>query len=104
MPTISQIKEQEITDTPLLLFDCVLADGSTQFLSTHGVSYQGNAYQARAMRHNLFELRAGSDDGIDAAAKVAVTLANADGHFSQLERNVGWKGAKVTVRFVFFDL
>lgn len=104
MPTISQIKEQAVTDTPMLLFDCVLADGSTEFWGTHGVSYQGNTYEARVLRHNVFELRAGSDEGIDAAARVSVALANADGHFSQVERNVGWRGTKVTVRFVFFDL
>src|SRR5258708_6620676 len=104
MPTISEIKEQEITDTPLLLFDCALVDGSTEYLSTHAVAYQGNKYEARVLRHNLVELRGGSEEGIGAAARVTVSLANADAHFSQVEQNVGWKGAKVTARFVFFDL
>src|SRR5205814_2847199 len=31
-------------------------------------------------------------------------LANADSHFSQIERAVGFKGAKLTARVLFYDL
>src|SRR5258708_3576636 len=37
-------------------------------------------------------------------ARVSVTLANADSHFSQIERETGFKGAQVTIRFLFYDL
>src|SRR5580700_10223077 len=52
----------------------------------------------------LFELRASSTDGMDGSAKISVTLANADSHFSQIERETGFKGAQVTIQFLFYDL
>ncbi len=104
MGTISTLKEQEVLDTPLLLFDCELTSGAMEHWSTHAVQHDGAAYEARVLRHNVFETRSLSDDGIDAVAKVSLTLANADSHFSQIARNTGWKGAKLTVRFLFFDL
>ena len=33
-----------------------------------------------------------------------MTLANADSHFSEVERQTGFRGAQVTVRFLFYDL
>ena len=64
----------------------------------------GTTYQPRVLRHNLFELQTASDLGVDAIPKASITLANADSHFSEIERSVGWKGAGVTVRFLFFKL
>jgi hypothetical protein len=104
MPTIETLKEQEAALTPLFLFDCVLASGSTERWSTHAVTFNGNAYNARLLKHNLFELQAGSDIGLDGAAKITITLANADSHFSEIERQTGFRGAQVTVQLVFFDL
>lgn len=104
MATINDVKERTITETPLLLFDCELASGETERWSTHRVSFEGQQYEARVLRHNLLEFRAGADEGIDALARMSMTLANADSHFSQIERSTGWKGSKVTVRFVFFDV
>jgi hypothetical protein len=104
MASIGEIKEQAITDTPLLLFDCTLNSGATERWSTHAVDYGGQHYDARVLKHDLFEMQAGSDDGIDAIARVSLWLANADSHFSEIERSIGWKGSQVTVRFVFYDL
>lgn len=104
MANIHEIKEREATDTPLLLFDCVLADGTVERWSTHAVTYEGAVYEARVLRHDLMEMRAGSDEGADGASRAALTLGNADSHFSQVERNTGWKGSRLTARFVFFDL
>lgn len=104
MPTINELKELGITPTPLFLFDCTLPGGAVERWGTHAVTFGGNAYGARLLRHNLFELRASADDGLDGAAKISVMLANADSHFSQIERATGFKGAQVTIRFLFFDL
>ncbi len=104
MATINEIKERSITETPLLLFDCELPSGAVERWSTHRVSFEGHQYDARVLRHNLFEFRTGADEGVDALARVSLVLANADSHFSQVERSTGWKGGKITVRFVFFDL
>ncbi len=64
----------------------------------------GQIYEARVLRHNLFEIRAASDHGIDAVPKISLTTANADSLISQLESTVGFKGAKVKVTFLFHDL
>ena len=102
--TIDALKEQQAPPTPLFLFDCVLSSGATERWSTHAVTYNGNPYNARLLKNNLFQLRASSVDGLDSAASVSVTLANADSHFSQIERETGFKGAQVTISFLFYDL
>ncbi|HEV2198537.1 MAG TPA: phage tail protein [Bryobacteraceae bacterium] len=104
MPTIDQLKEQEAPPTPLFLFDCVLPSGATERRSTHAVSVGGNAYLARLLQHNLFALQSTADNGLDGAQKISVTLANADSHYSQLERETGFKGSLVTIQVLFYDL
>ncbi len=104
MPTIYEHKEQALTETPLLLFDCLLPDGQQQRWSTHQAAVDGANYDARVLRHNVFEMQAASDQGVDAIPKISITLANADSRFSELERSTGWKGSRLTVKFLFFDL
>ncbi len=104
MPTIDDLKELEVTPTPLFLFECRFSDGSVERWGTHGVTFEGNCYLARLLRHNLFELKSSLEDGLDGAAKISVMLANADSRYSQIERNIGFKGAHVTIRFLFFNL
>src|SRR5262249_23896511 len=58
----------------------------------------------RVLKHNLNDLRASSDAGLDGSAKVVVTLANADSHFSEIERETGFRGAQIVVQFLFYDL
>ena len=101
MATIDELKEQQAPPTPLFLFDCVLSSGSTERWSTHALTFSGNAYNARLLKHNLFQLRAGTNDGLDGSAKITVTLANADSHFSEIERETGFKGSQVTITFLF---
>ena len=104
MPTAFQVKEQAVTDTPLLLFDCLLQGNQSESWSTHQVIVTGTTYKARVVQHNLYELQTSSDQGVDAIPKISISLANADSYFSELERSVGFKGAMLTVSFVFFDL
>mgnify|MGYP005840945831 CR=1 FL=1 len=104
MARIEELKEQEALETPLLLFECELPSGSIERWSTHGVEVEGQQYLPRVLRHNLFEFTAGADDGTDSAARVSLTLADADSRFSQIERQGGWKGARLCVRFLFHDL
>ena len=104
MPTINQLKEQEQAGTPIFLFDCTLVSGDELHWSTHGITVSGNIYDARVLRHNLFDLQASSNDGIDSLSKITLILANADSQLSAVERDTGWKGAQLTIQFVFFDL
>ncbi len=104
MGTINTIKEQSITETPILLFDCVLNSGAEQHWSTHAATVNGQQYAARVLRHNLFEMQSGGADGVDAIASISLWLANADSYFSEIESSTGWKGSQITARFVFYDL
>ena len=104
MATISELKELGVTQTPLFLFQFHLASGTVLYWSTHCVEVDGVSYEARVTGHNLFEMRSDANEGIDNLGRISVTLANADSYCSQIERAIGWKGAQVTVRFLFFDL
>jgi hypothetical protein len=99
MPTIDQLKEEQTPPTPLFLFDCTLRNGSVERWGTHAVSFNGHNYDARLLKHNLFELAAAPED-----SKISVTLANADSRFSEIERETGFRGAQVVVQFLFYDL
>ncbi len=104
MDTIANLKEQAVTQTPLLLFAVTLANGQTERWATHAVTVDSEEYEARVLRHNLFEVQAASDHGIDAIPKISLTLANADSQLSQIESSPGFKGAKLQATFLFYDL
>ncbi|MEQ1886681.1 MAG: phage tail protein [Bryobacteraceae bacterium] len=104
MPTIDQFKEQETPPTPLFLFECTFPSGEVERWSTHLATVDGAEFAARLLRHNMFSLQSSADDGLDGAQKISLTLANADSHYSQLERECGFKGAQIKVWFVFYDL
>src|SRR6202011_2825788 len=103
MPAIADIKELECPETPLFLFQCTLKSGDGHRWSTHQVTVNGLSYEARVQQHNLFEMKSSSDDATDGISKVSVTLANADSLLSLIERTIGWKGARVTITFLFFS-
>ena len=101
MDTIANLKEQTVAQTPLLLFELILANGQVERWSSHAITVNADAYEARVLRHNLFEIRSASDHGIDAVPKISLTVANADSQMSQLESAVGFKGAKIKPGFPF---
>ena len=104
MDPIAVIKEQTLAQTPLLLFDAVLADGQTEHWSTHAATLGAVQYSARVVSNDLFEVQAASESGVDAIPRIRLTLANADSRFSQIESSTGFKGAEITATFLFYDL
>src|SRR5436853_2187926 len=104
MPSITDVKELETPETPLFLFECTLKSGDVNRWSTHQVTVEGQTYEARVLRHNLFEMKSSYDEATDGISKVSVTLANADAFLSPIQRTIGWKGARVKVTFLFFNL
>ena len=104
MSTIHESKRLEVLDTPLLLFECTLADGAVERWSTHRVTAEGAEYEPRVLKHGGFEMKLAGEEAVDTGARFTVTLANVDRHFSQVDATVGWKAAKLRVRFGFFDL
>jgi hypothetical protein len=101
---ISDWKQREETLTPLLLFECQPAEGTEELWCTHAVRAEGKAYEGRVLRHSGFEMRLGAEDGLDNGSRLTLTLANVDGRISQIDANPGWRGARLRVRFGFFDL
>ncbi len=101
---LNALKEQEVPGTPLLLFDCTLSSGDVERWSTHNVTANGQQYLDRVLKHNVFNLESSPDAATDGVSNVSITLANADAFLSSIERNIGWKGAWLTVTFLFFDL
>ncbi len=104
MTDIYSAKQKTIIDTPLFLFECRFKTGLVERWSTHRVTHDGALYRARILDHNMSGIKSSLDDGADGAARVSLTLANADSYFSEIEWNTGWKGARLTVTFAFFDL
>ena len=104
MDSIANLKEQSDALTPLLLFEAELADGQVERWSSHNVTVSGESYDARVVRHNFFEVQAASESGVDAIPRIALTLGNADSRFSQIDTAIGFRGAKLKARFVFYDL
>src|SRR5580658_4824667 len=102
--TIPVLKEQALAETPLLLFDVTFPDGSVSNWCTHAVTYNSIAYQARILRHNFFEIQAMSEQGIDQIPRLTLVLGNADSEMSEIDMNVGFKGATVIARFLFYSL
>ena len=97
-------KENATGDTPLLLFDCDLADGSSCRWSSQTVTWNGDTYEGRVLRHNLFEAQMASDTQVGGAPRLTFELANADSRLSEIEAEAGFKGSSLRVRTVFFDL
>src|SRR5579871_2895594 len=104
MSTINDLKELEAPGTPLLIFDCELISGDVQHWSTHKVTVNGTEYLPRILKHNVFDIRSSSDEATDGVSSITITLANADAFLSPIERGIGWKGAELTIQFLFFDL
>src|SRR5579863_4847019 len=104
MTTINQIKQLAEADTPLLFFECTLPSGDVEYWSTHSILFNGNAYSARVLRHNLFDLQLSAGDAMDGISQLSVTLANADSRLSELNAVIGFKGSQLNVYFAFADL
>src|ERR1700676_5735885 len=97
MNSIYQTKELQVTDSPILIFDCVLPGGAQEHWSTQPIFAIGTHYAGRVQKHTLFEFQTALGQGVDAMPRIVLDLANADSHFSELERSTGFKGSKLTV-------
>jgi len=97
-------KEQLNADTPLFFFDCTLADGTIRHWCNRTIIWNGTTYEARVLRHNLFEAQMASDTQVGGAPKLTFELANADSELSEIEQQTGFKGSQLIVQSVFFDL
>src|SRR5579863_9672340 len=104
MQSVLTAKEELYADTPMFFFDCTMADGTTQHWSSQTILWNGTQYEGRVIRHNLFEVQLASVTQVGGAPKLTFELANADSQLSEIEQQTGFKGSRLTVQLVFFDL
>lgn len=104
MNIIHTKKHDEVLDTPVLLFECTLADGSVERWSSHRVTADGQEYEPRLLSHGDFHLALAGEESLDSGSRFHLELSNVDGRISQIDQVSGWNGAKLCVRFGFFDL
>ena len=97
-------KEQLAADTPLFFFDCTLADGSVRHWSNRSITWNAVVYEGRLLRHSQFESQLASDTQVGGPPRLSFDLANADSELSEIEQEIGFKGAQLTVSVVFFNL
>lgn len=104
MASINQVKQLRESETPLLLFECILPSGDIERWCTHGAFLNGAYFEARVLQHDLFDLQLSADDAMDGLSRLSLVLANADSALSELNASIGFKGAQLTVYFGFADL
>ena len=104
MSSINEIKQLRNADTPLLLFECTLPSGDVERWCSTSINFNSNLYTARVLKHNLFDLQLSADDAMDGMGQLSITLANADSVISEINAQVGFRGAQLTVYFVFADV
>lgn len=104
MQDISVVKELRSPGAPLFLFECVLPSGVEFYWSTHAPVVEGRAYEPRVLSHSPIEFRCGGGDGSPYVPTVQISLANADDALSAITASQQWKGARLKIRFVVYDL
>ena len=57
-----------------------------------------DAYDARVLQHNVFEIQSSSGQGVDGIPRISIVLANADSHFSEIERTSRVEGREADGR------
>ena len=103
MVPVHQHKYAEELLTPVLLFDCTLADGQVERWSTHSATWQNIAYSPRVVGNSGFSIGLLADDGSDWGNRMTVAIANTDGYVTHMHRSENLKGCKLLVSFAFLD-
>lgn len=103
MVPVHQHKYEEELLTPVLLFDCTLADGAIERWSTHKATWQGTAYSPRVVTNSGFSIGLLADDGVDWGNRMSVVLVNTDGYVTHLHHAENLKGCTLLVSFAFLD-
>ncbi|WP_321471162.1 phage tail protein [uncultured Paludibaculum sp.] len=109
--TIFAAKELAVAYQPLLLAEFTFLNGDIERVASHplnvaegGFRYGGYDWLARVMSYNLTATQALSESGIDYTPQVDIELADVAGAIWAKEQTVGFKGATVTLTFVFWNV
>ena len=110
--TINVAKELKLAFQPLLLATLTCHDGAVLRLSTHNLNsadgsynYAGNAYLPRVMNQDIAALAALSEGGVDVPPSVTLRLNDGDQYlWRNWETTKGFRGARLTLTFVFWNV
>ena len=104
-------KEQALSYQPLLLAEFVLADGTQVNLCTHGLDttnggfqYNSTDYLPRILNQNIAAFQILSDQGIAQPPSVSLKLNDGDKYLTGIQNTHGFKGATLTIRFIFWNV
>jgi hypothetical protein len=109
---VNSAKELARTYQPLLLAEFVFTDGTVLRCATHGLrtsdggfQYAGNDYLPRILNQDIAALQILSEQGIALPPSVSIQLNDGDKYiWTNYEKAKGFKGAKLTLRFVFWNV
>jgi hypothetical protein len=99
MQSIFELKEQAVTAAGVRLPTAQRTSGALEYTRRE---VEGATYGARVLRHNVFDLPH-RPTKVDGVLRISL-VANADSRCSEIERGIGWKGARLTAALVFYDL
>ena len=107
---INVVKEQPQAFQPLMLAEFAMPDGTTMLrLATHdltpsGFQYNGNGYLPRILNQDMAAFQLVSQQGISVPPTVSLKLADADKLLWGYEMSIGFRGAVLNIRFVFWNV
>jgi hypothetical protein len=121
--SILAAKHQQNTYQPLLLAAITFRDSADDptvlLLSTHGLKtadggfvpsgitgfpHNGAEFEARIKNQEIVATQALSENGIDVTPTVTLELADADKTMWAYEKTLGFKGAKLSMYYLFWDV
>lgn len=100
----TDVNQAEVGYQPLYLVAITCVDGTVLRISTHDVTWSGNAYEGRLAQESLGTLQYLSEQGLDVMPNVTFQLANADQEMAVFDRAHPIFGARLQITFVFNDL
>lgn len=109
--TITQAKELAQTYQPLLLARFHFLSGPDLRVASHplnvaegGFQYGGFNWLARIQSYDITATQALNENGIDHTPSVQVTMLDATADLWSIEQSVGFKGAELSLTFVFWNV
>ena len=109
---INAAKELTIAYQPLLLAEFYWPDGTVLRCATHGLragdggyQYAGNDYLPRILNQDIAATQMLADHGAAMAPAVTLVLNDADRYlWTNYEQTLGFRGARLVLRFVFWNV
>jgi hypothetical protein len=107
---INVVKEQSQAFQPLMLAEFAMPDGltvlrlATQDLTPSGFQHNGNPYLPRILNQDMAAFQLLSQQGVSVPPTVTLKLADADKLLWGYEMSIGFRGAVLTIRFVFWQV